>query len=63
MTDSATYSTSTAGTRCVQVLSATTAEGAYLIKKRGLFTEGQTAYYHFWDVNGAYVGNVAGVAV
>lgn len=63
MTDSSDYETSTNSTRCAQVLSFTTNEGAYLIRKRGLFAEGQAAYYHFWDINGAYVGYVAGVAV
>lgn len=58
MTDNADYSLSTQGTRCVQVLSYTNSDGAYLIRKRGLFTQGAMAYYHFWSISGAYVGYV-----
>lgn len=63
MTDNSNYAASTNSMRCAQVLSFTTSDGAYLIRKRGLFSSGQTAYYHFWNTSGVYVGYVSGVAV
>ena len=63
MTDNSNYDLSTQNTRCVQVLNYSNSSGSYLTRKRGLFTSGASAYYHFWNTSGVYVGYVLGTVI
>lgn len=61
MTDNAVYDSSTNWEpQPIQYMEDTK---CYVVRKRGTFTSGATAYYHIWNTSGAYVAAYTGLVV